>query len=102
LWYWRGRPETERWTTEALDEEWDALIKLGHFEVREFRLQHRAFDKRFVIEMLSAVHGAPTGFLTDRNVRIVGVGRTNRVRLAVCKDDMAAFEWIVSATDARK
>ena len=104
LWYWRGRPSTERWKAEALEEERDALIKLGYFVVREFPLQHRTFDKRLLMELFSSVHNAPTGFLTDRNFHTFGFGSTpsNRVRLAVCKDDVVAFEWIMIALDARK
>jgi hypothetical protein len=104
LWYWRGRPRTERWRMEALDDEWDALIRLGYFEVREFPLQHRTFDKRFLMEVMTEVHNAPTGFLSDRNFRAFGVGSypSNGVRLAVCKEDVAAFRRIVGDIDGRK
>jgi hypothetical protein len=104
LWYLHGRPTTERWKLEALDEEWNALIRLGYFEIREFPLQRRAFDARFFGEMLTEVHHAPTGFLKDRNFRTFRLGSTppNIARLAVCKEDVARFEWIVRSVDARQ
>jgi len=104
LWHLPGRAKTERWRLEALDKEWDALIRLGYFEIREFPLQHRTFDERFYMEMMTEIHNAPAGFVSDRNFRPFGFGSypSNGVRLAVCKEDVAAFGRIVGSIDTRK
>lgn len=95
-WYLRGKPSISDGVA-ALEEEQQALIRLGHFERRELTFSHRTLDTQLWSEFRSAVSNS--SLAGSCYMLHLDESRPSVIRVTTCKTDISVFERIVTQLD---
>ncbi len=91
-WYLNGKPSID-----AMEQEQQALIRLGYFERRELILNHRPLDAQLWGEFRSAVSNSS---LTEwRYMLHLDDHRPAVIEVTTCKADIPVFERVVRQID---
>ena len=91
-WYLNGKPSID-----AMEQEQQALIRLGYFERRELTLNHRTLDAQLWGEFRSAVSNS--SLAEWRYMLHLDDHRPSVIRVTTCKADMPVFERVVRQID---